>query len=152
MLGPTGAGKSATLNALCLTTMAVHRPRLVIVDAGDSFDLLGQYFERLGLVVHRQRIVPGAGVSLPVFANAMRLLDEDGIDRGALAQPMPPDELNEEPEGAALVETIELPHAKTKGWEFTDISRLDLDSYGSSPAEVTISAPPPSVTRQHSSR
>ena len=48
--------------------------------------------------------------------------------------------LNERREkGAALVETIELPHAKTKGWEFTDISRLDLDSYGSSPAEVTIS-------------
>ncbi|HMU26054.1 MAG TPA: Fe-S cluster assembly protein SufD [Solirubrobacterales bacterium] len=41
--------------------------------------------------------------------------------------------------GAALVETIELPHAKTKGWEFTDISRLDLDSYENSPAEVTIS-------------
>ena len=48
--------------------------------------------------------------------------------------------LNERREkGAALVETIELPHTKTKGWEFTDISRLDLDSYENSPAEVTIS-------------
>lgn len=41
--------------------------------------------------------------------------------------------------GAALAETIELPHRKTKGWEFTDISRLDLASYESTPAEVTIS-------------
>ena len=41
--------------------------------------------------------------------------------------------------GAALVETIELPHAKTKGWEFTDISKLDLDSYENTPADVTIS-------------
>ena len=41
--------------------------------------------------------------------------------------------------GAALVETIELPHAKTKGWEFTDISKLDLDAYENTPADVTIS-------------
>ena len=107
VLGPTGAGKSATLNALCLTTMAIHRPRLVIVDAGDSFDLLGQYFETLGLVVHRQRIVPGAGVSLPVFVNAMRLLDEDGTDPGALARPMTPDESNEEVEDSVLPESID---------------------------------------------
>ncbi|MBN8866801.1 MAG: Fe-S cluster assembly protein SufD [Solirubrobacterales bacterium] len=48
--------------------------------------------------------------------------------------------LNERRErGAALVETIELPHQKTKGWEFTDISKLDLDAYEAAPAEVTIS-------------
>ena len=41
--------------------------------------------------------------------------------------------------GATQVETIELPHAKTKGWEFTDISRLDLDAYENGPADVTIS-------------
>ena len=41
--------------------------------------------------------------------------------------------------GAALVETIELPHHKTKGWEFTDISKLDLSAYENSPADVTIS-------------
>ena len=95
VLGQTGSGKSATLNALCLTTMAVHRPRLVIVDAGDSFDLLGQYFQTLGLVVHRQRIAPGAGVSLPVFANAMRLLDEDGTAPGAPVQALAVDEMDE---------------------------------------------------------
>lgn len=41
--------------------------------------------------------------------------------------------------GSALVETIELPNPKTRGWEFTDISRLDLDAYENAPAEVTIS-------------
>jgi Fe-S cluster assembly protein SufD len=47
--------------------------------------------------------------------------------------------LNERREkGAALVESIELPNQKTKGWEFTDISRLDLDRYENSPADVTI--------------
>lgn len=42
-------------------------------------------------------------------------------------------------QGAALVEEIDLPNPKTKGWEFTDISRLDLDTYENAPAEVTIS-------------
>lgn len=41
--------------------------------------------------------------------------------------------------GAELAETIELPGPKTKGWEFTDISRLDLAAYENAPADVTIS-------------
>jgi Fe-S cluster assembly protein SufD len=31
--------------------------------------------------------------------------------------------------GASLVESLPLPDHRTKGWEFTDVSRLDLDSY-----------------------
>jgi type IV secretory pathway VirB4 component len=42
ILGPTGAGKSATLNYQAMLTMAIHRPRLVIADAGKSFELLVQ--------------------------------------------------------------------------------------------------------------
>ena len=48
MFGPTGAGKSATLNYLCMLMMAIYRPRLVIVDAGKSFDLLKQPLRRPG--------------------------------------------------------------------------------------------------------
>ena len=77
VLGPTGAGKSATLVWQCMLTVALHRPRLVIVDAGNSFGLLGQFFARHGLSVHSQHIAPGNDVSLPVFSNAMRLLDAD---------------------------------------------------------------------------
>ncbi|WP_230971774.1 conjugative transfer ATPase [Nitrogeniibacter aestuarii] len=76
VLGPTGAGKSATLNYLAMLVMAIHRPRLVIVDAGDSFGLLSQFFEQFGLSVHKLYIAPGRGVNLPVFANAMCLLDD----------------------------------------------------------------------------
>ena len=32
--------------------------------------------------------------------------------------------------GAALVSELALPDHKTKGWEFTDLSQLDLDSFG----------------------
>ena len=52
VLGPTGAGKSATLNYLAMMMMAIHRPRLVIVDAGRSFGLLLDYFRTMGLSTH----------------------------------------------------------------------------------------------------
>ncbi len=41
--------------------------------------------------------------------------------------------------GASLVETLELPTRKVKGWEFTDLRSLDLDAYENAPAEVEIS-------------
>ena len=31
--------------------------------------------------------------------------------------------------GAVLASELELPDHKTKGWEFTDLSQLDLDAY-----------------------
>ena len=110
VLGPTGSGKSATLVWQCMLTMAIHRPRLVIVDAGKSFVLLGQFFAKHGLSVHTQHIAPGNNVSLPVFANAMRLLDadaaptpaalekiadEDVLDKGAEAEALEDGDGNE---------------------------------------------------------
>ncbi|MGK2954301.1 MAG: Fe-S cluster assembly protein SufD [Solirubrobacterales bacterium] len=40
--------------------------------------------------------------------------------------------------GAVLVESLPLPDRKTKGWEFTDLRKLDLDSYETASAEVEI--------------
>ncbi len=42
-------------------------------------------------------------------------------------------------QGVSLVETLELPTRKVKGWEFTDLRKLDLDSYENVPAEVEVS-------------
>jgi Fe-S cluster assembly protein SufD len=42
-------------------------------------------------------------------------------------------------EGASLVETLELPTKKVKGWEFTDLRGLKLDAYENAPAEVVVS-------------
>ena len=36
--------------------------------------------------------------------------------------------------GVELTETLPLPTAKTKGWDFTDLSGLDLDSYAAADA------------------
>jgi len=33
-------------------------------------------------------------------------------------------------EGASRAKSLDLPHPKAKGWEFTDLSDLDLDAYG----------------------
>jgi Fe-S cluster assembly protein SufD len=42
-------------------------------------------------------------------------------------------------QGVSLIETLELPTKKVKGWEFTDLRGLDLDAYENAPAEVEVS-------------
>ena len=74
LLGPTGAGKSATLNGKIAQLMALHRPRLFIIEAGNSFGLMADYAERHGLTVNKVSLKPGSGVTLPLFADAWRLV------------------------------------------------------------------------------
>jgi Fe-S cluster assembly protein SufD len=40
--------------------------------------------------------------------------------------------------GASLVESLPLPDHKSKGWEFTDLSKLEIDSYEESDAEAEV--------------
>jgi len=75
LFGPTGAGKSATLNNLLNQVVAMYRPRLFIAEAGNSFGLFADFARRLGLKVHRVKLAPGSGVSLAPFADAHRLVD-----------------------------------------------------------------------------
>ena len=84
MLGPTGAGKSASLNYLCMQVMAIHRCRLVIVDAGRSFGLLGQHLAGHGLTLHQVDLTPDSDVSLPPFAMANALLDQEARTAAAV--------------------------------------------------------------------
>lgn len=78
VFGPTGAGKSATLCNLISQLIAVYRPRLFIVEAGNSFGLTGDLAKRLGLTVNRIKLSPGSGVSLAPFADAIRLVQNTG--------------------------------------------------------------------------
>ncbi|HCM5830637.1 conjugative transfer ATPase [Klebsiella pneumoniae] len=75
LFGPTGSGKSATLNSLLNQVTAIYRPRLFIVEAGNSFGLFGDFARKLGLTVNRVRLAPGSGVSLAPFADARRLIE-----------------------------------------------------------------------------
>ncbi|EPD0212082.1 conjugative transfer ATPase [Salmonella enterica] len=74
LFGPTGAGKSATLCVALSQMLAMHRPRLVLVESGNSFGLLADYCRSLGLTVNKVGIYPGSGVSLPVFADSHLIL------------------------------------------------------------------------------
>lgn len=79
VLGPTGAGKSATLNYLCMSVAAIHRPRLVIVDAGKSFALLMDYFKAMGLSTYYVNLSGSAKASLPPFVYGLRLLEDPDV-------------------------------------------------------------------------
>ncbi len=81
ILGPTGAGKSALITTMSSQIMALLRPRLFIIEAGNSFGLLADYFASQDMTVNRVSLKPGSGVSLPPFADAGKLLQEgDGSD------------------------------------------------------------------------
>ncbi|MCL6324706.1 MULTISPECIES: conjugative transfer ATPase [Pectobacterium] len=75
LFGPTGSGKSATLNNLLNQVTAIYRPRIFIVEAGNSFGLYCEFARRLGLTVNRIKLAPGSGVSLAPFADARRLIE-----------------------------------------------------------------------------
>ncbi|QVX40741.1 conjugative transfer ATPase (plasmid) [Ralstonia solanacearum] len=98
LFGPTGSGKSATLNNILNQVTAIYRPRLFIVEAGNSFGLFGDFAARLGLSVHRVKLAPGSGVSLAPFTDAWRLvatpsrvqtLDADALDEAGSADTTP---------------------------------------------------------------
>ncbi len=75
LFGPTGSGKSATLNNILNQVTAIYQPRLFIVEAGNSFGLFAEFAKRLGLSVHHVKLSPGANVSLAPFADARRLVE-----------------------------------------------------------------------------
>ena len=80
IVGPTGSGKSATLCHLILQMLAIYRPRIFLIESGNSFGLLGQYLKSLELTVNALRLTPGTDVSLPPFADALKLLDAGKLD------------------------------------------------------------------------
>ena len=73
LFGPSGSGKSATMVGICLRLLALHRPRLFIIEAGDSFGLLAEFCQRHGLTVNKVSLKPGSNVTLAPFADAIHL-------------------------------------------------------------------------------
>ena len=77
ILGPTGAGKSALLVYLLQQMLATYRPRVFIIEVGGSFDLFAAHLQHQGVSVHRVTLNARADVSLPPFADAVRLRGGD---------------------------------------------------------------------------
>ena len=76
LFGPTGAGKSATALDKLAQMIAIYRSRIFLLEAGNSFGLAGDYFESLGLTVHRVSIKPGKAISLAPFGDSHLLMQE----------------------------------------------------------------------------
>lgn len=79
ILGPTGAGKSATLNVEIAQLIAMHRPRVFIVETGNSFGLLIDYLEAHGLKVHRVSLKPGSSPILNPLADSHLILETENL-------------------------------------------------------------------------
>lgn len=73
VLGPTGAGKSALLIYALQQMIAIHRPRVFLIEVGGSFGLFAQHCRALGLSVNQVTLTADANVSLPPFAGAKAL-------------------------------------------------------------------------------
>ena len=76
LLGETGTGKSNLLNYLIMQDLALYNSRFFIIDAGGSFDLLGDYCQSLGLTVSKIKIDPKHPVSLNPFAYGLRVIEQ----------------------------------------------------------------------------
>jgi len=98
LFGPTGAGKSATCAHDLMLQMAVHRPRLFLLEVGGSFSLLGEHFRKYGLTVNQVTLSANSDISLPPFADAYKMLDQ--IRRPELTiheDDVPADDADDEP-------------------------------------------------------
>ncbi|MDN2483945.1 conjugative transfer ATPase [Vibrio agarivorans] len=77
VIGPPGSGKSVTLSQMAIMSMAIHRPRLFVVEYGNSFGLLGDYFKRNGLTVNKMKLDMANAPSLAPFADLDIVLQQE---------------------------------------------------------------------------
>lgn len=123
ILGPTGAGKSAHITNKSAQIMALLRPRLFIVEAGNSFGLLADYFADKDMTVNKVQLKPGSGVTLPPFVDAYRLLDGD--EEELLGSRIVSDNamITEEDLRSHIPERIKLDDSYKSYHELTDLER-----------------------------
>lgn len=87
LLGPTGTGKSATLNKTIIELLIFHNARLVIAEAGMSFDPLMDFLEAQNADIQRININAGKiGRPIAPFANARKARERVIRDRATNGQ------------------------------------------------------------------
>ncbi len=95
LLGITGAGKTATLVGMLAHEMAMWRPRLFVIEAGNAIGMLGDWYQSLGLTVNKVRISPRSDVSLAPFADSSLMLEQNAQMKRAVQMNVDPDEDND---------------------------------------------------------
>ena len=81
LFGPTGSGKSATGVAMAMSSMAVNRPRQLIIEKGNSFGLMVAYYARHGLKTREILFNRGQDVGYPPYVDTARALAEHRGER-----------------------------------------------------------------------
>lgn len=76
VFGPTGSGKSATMVSMALMSMAVNGPRQFILDKGNSFGLLADFYEAHGKKVRRLTFNAASKDTFPPFFETQAALNE----------------------------------------------------------------------------
>ncbi|MCW9726761.1 conjugative transfer ATPase [Proteus mirabilis] len=142
LFGPTGSGKSATLNSLFTQLMAVHRPRLFIAEAGNSFGLFADYCAELGLSVNKLSIKPGCGISLAPFADAYKLIETttNPINEDELSEVIDADEADEIDERDILGELEIVARLMITGGEAKEEAKLERADRGMMREAILVSA------------
>lgn len=77
VLGPPGSGKSALMVYILLMVAAVYKARIFIIEKGGSFKLYGEFCKHFGLSVNQVSLSRSSNVSLPPFANAFEMLEQE---------------------------------------------------------------------------
>ncbi|SUO96680.1 conjugative transfer ATPase [Suttonella ornithocola] len=107
VFGPTGAGKSATMNYMTIMSMAMNGPRQFILDKGRSFELVAQYYESMGKKVRRLTFNAASTDTFPPFYSTKEALRE--IDNANLTLEKSEDsEQEEEEERSYLSEMLNI--------------------------------------------
>ncbi|MFZ1827650.1 MAG: conjugative transfer ATPase [Candidatus Competibacteraceae bacterium] len=76
LFGPTGSGKSATAIAHAMQSMAVNRPRQIIIEKGNSFGLMVAYYARLGIRTREWIFNRGQDVHYAPYVDTRQALAE----------------------------------------------------------------------------
>ncbi|HAS8195781.1 TPA: conjugative transfer ATPase [Vibrio vulnificus] len=134
LLGPTGTGKSATLNKTIVELLIFHNARLIIAEAGASFDPLMDFLEAEGADVQRVNINAGkTGRPIAPFASArlardraLSEMNQEGIPLEEVVERVLQN-LSDERNGKSVRETVEKVLSKD-----TPVAMLEKDYLGES--------------------
>ena len=76
LFGPSGSGKSATFVCQTAETMAINRPRQIIIEKGNSFDLLMGFYEDHEITVSRKQFTMDNAPSFPPYFDSHNAVKE----------------------------------------------------------------------------
>ena len=76
LFGPTGSGKSATAISFAMQSMAVNRPRQIIIEKGNSFGLMVDYYRAQGLQTRQILFQRGQSVCYAPYVDTAKALAE----------------------------------------------------------------------------